>query len=228
MTCFRDQVHGLAGKRVRLGRGGPDERKGTLVGVYDDFLAVFCDDGCLVYYPMHHLKSMTELINTDTTNAEPLELPEEYNSIRPTFTEMMKAFTGKKVQVYDHGPESATGFVFEVGDDYVKLVTSPDEMVHYPFFHIRSIRLWKAKAKDENKDGKDGGKEGKDGKEGKEGKDGKRDDKASVKSVSAETVCEVADEARVEAKGSALTRSEQFSLYFPKSEAKTDRKKKRS
>ncbi|HWI51410.1 MAG TPA: hypothetical protein VNT01_04635 [Symbiobacteriaceae bacterium] len=211
MTCFRDQVHGLAGKRVRLGRGGPDERKGTLVGVYDDFMAVFCDDGCLVYYPLHHLKSMTELINSDTSNTEPLELPEEYNSIRPTFTEMMKTFTGKKVQVYDHGPESATGFVFEVGDDYAKLVTSPDEMVHYPFFHIRSVRLWKAKAKDENKGGKDG-------------KDGKRDDKASVKTAAVETVCEVAEEA----KGSTLTRSEQFSLYFPKSEEKSDRKKKRS
>jgi spore coat protein B len=153
MTCFRDQVNSLCGKRVRLGRGGPGERKGTLVSLSEDFLTVLSDDGSLIHYPLHHLKSLTELMNDLPHTPALPELPEESKSLPSTFQSLMQAFKGKKVELYDRGPESTTGFVFEAGDDYAKIVISTDEIVHYPYLHIRSVRLWTPTAKVEHEKG---------------------------------------------------------------------------
>jgi len=146
LTHFGDQIISLVGKQVRLGRGGPDERRGSLEGVMEDYLVLLTQDG-RVHYPLHHLKSVTEVTGGNDTQEgsdgfteDPLEtLPRQFN-------DLMHSFLGQKIQVYDHGPESAAGFVFEVGDNFVKLVTGPDEMVHYPFFHIRSVRISRAKS----------------------------------------------------------------------------------
>lgn len=174
MASFREQVDSLIGKRVRLGRGGPDERKGTLVSVQDEFLSVYSDDGSMVHYPLHHLKSVTELMGGEEGSGDGSgggsgggsgwDQTGGGTGFPSTFRGLMDSFLGQKVQVYDHGPESAAGFVFGVGDDYVQLVTGPDEMVHYPFFHIRSVRL--AKPKNENKNGGKSGNKGGGGKSG--------------------------------------------------------------
>ncbi|MDB4896006.1 MAG: hypothetical protein JWN15_2268 [Firmicutes bacterium] len=156
MAHFREHVGSLVGKNIRLGRGGPDERKGTLVTVKDDYLTLFSEDGALVHYPLHHLKSITELVNGEA-DPEDADLPVDMiDGLPGTLLDLMHSYTGLKVQVYDHGPETAAGIVFSVGDDFVKLVTSPDEMVHYPFFHIRSIRLARGKKDDSDGDNKDG------------------------------------------------------------------------
>lgn len=108
----------------------------------------------LAHYPLHHLKSMTELVEDEKDSRSRGSMP-HFGPFPRTLLELMNSFMGQKVQVYDHGPETSSGFVFEVGEDFVKLVTGPDEMVHYPFFHIRSVRLARQK-----KSGKSGSKSG--------------------------------------------------------------------
>jgi spore coat protein B len=172
VTVFREQIHSLVGKRVRLGRGGSDERKGTLRSVQDDYITAKVDDGTLVHYPLHHLKSVTEIVNGETV-ADPEGAEESLEALPTRIHDLFLSYLGQKVQVYDHGPESAAGFVFDVGEDFVKLVTTPDEIVHYPFVQIRSVRLTRIKG---------GGNNGKE-KSGNSNKQGGQSDKQSVKSV---------------------------------------------
>lgn len=189
MARFGEHVGSLVGKRVRLGRGGPDERKGILLGVRDDYLTLHCEDGSLVHYPLHHLKSVTEMVNSEVEDGIDPASSALIAGLPATLHELVKSFVGLKVQVYDHGPESAAGIVFSVGEDYVQLITTPDEMVHYPFFHIRSIRLTKpkqeqGKGKDDHK-GKDADQGGDGGKDrspnSSEGKSDKKDSSSKDK-----------------------------------------------
>ncbi len=174
MVHFREHVASLVGRHIRLGRGGPDERRGNLVAVRDDYLSLLSEDGSLVHYPLHHLRSITEIVAADSeeTNLTELSL-ENIPALPASLMELMTSFTGLKIQVYDHGPETAAGIVFGVGNDFVKLITSPDEMVHYPFFHIRSVRLAKGKGKDNKENGNGNGNGNDNGRD--DGRDNGRD-----------------------------------------------------
>jgi spore coat protein B len=185
LTRFAEQIVNLVGKSIRLGRGGPDEQKGTLITVKDDYLTLYSNNGLLIHYPLYHLKSITEMTSVAENQQNDQEekrkenppsvsaviyellrgqvpmpdataspLSEATSALPNTFLDLMRLYAGKKIQVYDHGPESASGFVFDVGEDYVKLVTGPDELVHYPFFHIRSCRMATAKQNDKNQNDK--------------------------------------------------------------------------
>jgi spore coat protein B len=168
LAQFREHVTSLIGKSIRLGRGGPDGTQGVLVAVKLDYLTLLSEDGSLVHYPVHHLRSITELVNAEPD--EDLDLSgDAIDALPDTLQQLLQAYTGLKVQVYDHGPENAAGIVFGTGDDFVKLITSPDEMVHYPFFHIRSVRLARLPQQNQNKDNDEGG--GNQGKSG-QGKSG--------------------------------------------------------
>lgn len=174
MSSFAQHLQGLMGKYVSLGRKG--DSKGFLVAAKEDYLTLYCVEsnqkkqdgkgyraasteesrssgGTLVHYPLYHLKSLAEINEEDASGAALDLVPAAVAETLPaTFWELMKSHHGKKVTLYDHGPESATGWMFECGDDYVKLLVTDgkngeEEMVNYPFFHIKSVSLARSKKK---------------------------------------------------------------------------------
>lgn len=153
----------MIGKLVKLGRGGPGERKGYIAATRRDYLSLYTTDGQLVHYPLQHLKCCTEVVEAETDGSAPSMSATEVmtqgmaTAFPPTFTELVASHRGKLITVYDHGPESATGFLFDVGADFIQLVTGPQDMVYYPLFHIRSLSVPQQKgrqaaAKGENQD----------------------------------------------------------------------------
>lgn len=158
MHDFTQALLDLIGKRVQLGRGGPDMATGYLMAVKDDYLVVETKKGRVVSFALQHVKSITELPDRSEPEEQEGERPEplddgplswEGPEDRPakvarlpaTFCELLQAHRGKKIKVYEAGPESGVGFVLDCGSNFLQLVTSPDEVVYYPMFHIRSMRL---------------------------------------------------------------------------------------
>lgn len=140
MNQFSEQLSDMKSKRVKLWRGGPDSVEGYLLDVKKDYLTLYRDDGRIVHYPFHHLKSVTLSTENVETDTPPEYLPVHLvQSTAETFYDLMQAHVGTKVNINGHGPESISGFLFECGSDYIRLITTPDEMVSSPLFHIRSM-----------------------------------------------------------------------------------------
>lgn len=153
MSQLNEQLHSMIGELVKLGRGGPGDAQGYLVAVKEDYLSLLNKEGALVHYPFRHLKSVSV---SQEENARQQVTPDDIESLQEAlpdrFWDLMGLLHGRKIQVYDHGPECASGFLFQCGSDFIKLVTSPDEMIHYPAFHIRSVSLARNRSKQQQDD----------------------------------------------------------------------------
>lgn len=159
MSRLIEELSSQLGKRVLLGRGGPDSNKGVLVGVKEDYVCLFTDEGTLIHYPVHHLRSVTAPTAQGTGQNGGAPAPDPsvsttVGTLPAKFNDLLKFHHGQKVQVFDHGPEASTGWVFECGEDFVTLVTA-DDIIRYNSFHIRSLSLQRPKKQES------GGNEGK-------------------------------------------------------------------
>ena len=166
------KLQSLVGKYVKLGRGGPDQRDGVLLGVKDDYLSLQTADGGLLHYPLQHLKSITEQLgvaNADSASTQGTSL----QPLPGTFAQLLRSYLGHKVRVYDHGPEMAAGFLFAVENDMIQVVPNADEKVYYAVFHIRCLSVPTPEAKGEDA----GGGKGKKSTGGRHSKDGGRHSK---------------------------------------------------
>lgn len=153
MIDFSAQLNSMIGKLVRLGRGGPWERKGYIVATRRDYLSLYTTDGQLIHYPLQHLTCCAEVAAAEADVSLPSRCATEVMThgmatvFPPTFSELVTSQRGNLITVSDHGPESATGFLFDVGADFIQLATCPHEIVYYPLFHIRSLSVLQPKGR---------------------------------------------------------------------------------
>lgn len=166
----------LSGRMVRIERGGHESRKGRLLYVGPDYVALQTENEGVVYYSTDHIKSVT-LDTKDHTDLLPPSLPvlDEQAAVTPQYVEadsfknVLETMKTRWVQINRGGPESVQGVITDVHDDHVALVTN-HEMIMVFLYHIKSCGYipTPVERKDENKD------ESKDGNKKEEKKQGKR------------------------------------------------------
>ncbi|WP_434178441.1 spore coat protein CotH [Bacillus stercoris] len=126
-------LHSMKDKIVTVYRGGPESKKGKLVSVKSDYIALQVEKK-IIYYQLDHVKSITEDTNNSTTTIETEEMPDADD-----FHSLIGQLMNQSVQFNQGGPESKKGRLVWLGDDYAALHTNEDGVVYFNIHHIKSI-----------------------------------------------------------------------------------------
>ncbi|MCY8980404.1 spore coat protein CotH [Bacillus halotolerans] len=126
-------LHSMQDKIVTVYRGGPESKKGKLVAVKSDYIALQTEKKT-IYYQLDHVKSITEDTNNSTTTIETAEMADADD-----FHSLIGQLMNQSVQLNQGGPESKKGSLVWLGDDYAALNTSEDGVVYFNIHHIKSI-----------------------------------------------------------------------------------------
>ncbi|KLV23903.1 spore coat protein B [Niallia circulans] len=127
----------LVGKVVKIDRGGPNSKVGLLLAVGDDFLTILIENDGIVYYKLHHIKSITE----NAKKGLPFELviPESFEyKEASTFAEILDSLEYYWVKINRGGKDSIEGVLEAINSDYVTVVSN-EEIIRLSLFHIHNI-----------------------------------------------------------------------------------------
>ncbi|MCY8930056.1 spore coat protein CotH [Bacillus subtilis] len=135
-----DDFHSLIGQlmnqSVQFNQGGPESKKGRLVWLGDDYAALNTNEDGVVYFNIHHIKSISkhehDLKIEGHTPSGVLEA--DYLS------EVFKSLTHKWVSINRGGPEAIEGILVDNADGHYTIVKNQEVLRIYPF-HIKSISL---------------------------------------------------------------------------------------
>ncbi|MDZ5671398.1 spore coat protein CotH [Bacillus stercoris] len=135
-----DDFHSLIGQlmnqSVQFNQGGPESKKGRLVWLGDDYAALHTNEDGVVYFAIHHIKSISkhepDLKTEEQTPEGVLEADE--------LSEVFKSLTHKWVSINRGGPEAIEGILVDNADGHYTLVKNQEVLLIYPF-HIKSISL---------------------------------------------------------------------------------------
>ncbi|WP_443091894.1 spore coat protein CotH [Bacillus subtilis] len=135
-----DDFHSLIGQlmnqSVQFNQGGPESKKGRLVWLGDDYAALNTNEDGVVYFNIHHIKSISkhepDLKIEEQTPSGVLEA--DYLS------EVFKSLTHKWVSINRGGPEAIEGILVDNADGHYTIVKNQEVLRIYPF-HIKSISL---------------------------------------------------------------------------------------
>ncbi|NRD79482.1 spore coat protein [Bacillus sp. BRMEA1] len=127
----------LVGKTVKIDRGGPESRIAIVLDVYVDHLVVLTEEDGVIYYPIHHIKSITDSLTEKL--ALNLEIPEGFDFKKAdNFQGILDSLKFQWVKINRGGPEKLEGVLSEVTNDYVSLINK-EEIVRLSMFHIKNI-----------------------------------------------------------------------------------------
>jgi spore coat protein B len=136
MDSFLQYLNGLVGTVVQLERGGPDSCQGHLQAVYQDYVTLIDDQGAPIYLPVHHLRSVTQLILSDQPT---VPLPTEEGP--ETFLELLQRSRDRLVRVYHAGPELCYGRLVGCGDSHLLVEAVTGELTCFSSWHVRSLSM---------------------------------------------------------------------------------------
>lgn len=140
-------LEALVGEQVKINRGGPNSIYGKLLAVKSDYLVVGTSEG-VVYVKRNHIKSITDLDGSHGTGGSGTRTGGTGGRSGGTkafiqadnFRGVLRALNQKFVQVNWGGPEKVEGFLAEVSNDRI-LVVSQHKKVDIFIDHIQSIKL---------------------------------------------------------------------------------------
>lgn len=160
------------GKSIKLNQKGPESKKGILLDLNSEFLTLLTEEDGVVYYSMHHLKSLSH--NSKTKENKPFELPEDFtylngSSLEELFTNLDQCW----VHV-NHGPERVEGVVSAVGDGWITIVTQED-VVRVNLYHVKTLSYGNKLPKNEEQNDQNSNGENGDNKDNKNNKDNKEE-----------------------------------------------------
>ncbi|MEB3100073.1 DUF2642 domain-containing protein [Ferviditalea candida] len=174
----------FSGKEVRINRGGPDSITGRLVKVQNDHIVVQVKGTEeIMYINTSHIKSITSSGNTSGSYKS---MPPYVSA--PDFTSLLGMFTHKFVQINKDGPEKVEGFVVNVSNQYLYLVSNR-ETLKIAVFHIKSIKETDSqkssggKSSDNTSGGKSSGQKSSNGKNANSKSGGKGSNKSRNKNT---------------------------------------------
>ncbi|MEH7626144.1 spore coat protein CotH [Bacillus subtilis] len=135
-----DDFHSLIGQfmnqSVQFNQGGPESKKGRLVWLGDDYAALNTNEDGVVYFNIHHIKSISkhepDLKIEGQTPSGVLEADD--------LSEVFKSLTHKWVSINRGGPEAIEGILVDNADGHYTIVKNQEVLRIYPF-HIKSISL---------------------------------------------------------------------------------------
>ncbi|MFH5779141.1 spore coat protein [Heyndrickxia oleronia] len=132
-------MNNLKSKLVQVNQGGPESKKGILLDVKSDYAVVSTNDDGIVYYNIHHIKSiMTPQNNNSQIGDEVTNLVRQEYIGAPEFNQLFRQMTHGWVSINRHGPEALEGILVENTDGYFTLINNKELYRIHPF-HVRSI-----------------------------------------------------------------------------------------
>jgi len=123
-------------RNIKVNRGGPDAVEGVLVGIMADHFALLLPGGEVVYIVNRHVKSVTD--HSDRPVRQIRQMPTVAQV--PFFGDLLRALTGKTVQINRGGPEKIAGVIHGVTGSSV-ILRSGSEFVLVRLGHIRSLQI---------------------------------------------------------------------------------------
>jgi spore coat protein B len=133
---FTGVVEQLEGKFVQINQGGPESKKGQVLGVIEDFIALFTQDDGVVYFNVQHIKSIAEL-NQQNANAQTQTVVPEFEHVS-SFHELFGRMAHKWIAINRGGPEAMEGILVENAGGHYTLINNQEVMRINPY-HIKSI-----------------------------------------------------------------------------------------
>ncbi|PAC87360.1 spore coat protein CotH [Bacillus subtilis] len=135
-----DDFHSLIGQfmnqSVQFNQGGPEFKKGRLVWLGDDYAALNTNEDGVVYFNIHHIKSISkhepDLKIEGQTPSGVLEADD--------LSEVFKSLTHKWVSINRGGPEAIEGILVDNADGHYTIVKNQEVLRIYSY-HIKSISL---------------------------------------------------------------------------------------
>jgi spore coat protein B len=147
---FTGLMEQLANESIQINQGGPESKNGTLLGVAGDYLVLYTEDDGIVYFNVHHVKSIAKYQSNDDDNGNgngngnfnaqqqqsEVTFPEfvDANDFQDVFSHMAH----KWVSINRGGPEAMEGVLVETAGGHYTLVSNEEVLRIHPF-HIRSI-----------------------------------------------------------------------------------------
>lgn len=131
---FKDMLGQLKSQNVQIDRGGPESLKGKLVDVFDDFLALQTENDGVVFYQIHHIKSIS-VDNGPSKENSNLSLP---NVTAKVFSDLLEGFQHSWITINRGGPESVEGVLADITSDYVTVIHH-EKVFRITNYHIRNI-----------------------------------------------------------------------------------------
>ncbi|WP_251554215.1 spore coat protein [Neobacillus muris] len=129
-------------KYVQINLGGPESKTGMLLDTSGNYVALLTEDDGVVYYNVHHIKSISEYNNNNNENSstqdsgQQVQIPEYYRA--DDFHDLFGQMSHKWVSINRGGPEAIEGVLVQgMGGHYT--IVSNDEVLRINPYHIKSI-----------------------------------------------------------------------------------------
>lgn len=146
-----ENLENLIGSKVRIFRGGPESRDGVLLDKQSDYLTLYTKQDGVVYYNLHHIKSVIKNAKDGHISSEDEELCMKADS----FQDLLKNLKGSKIRIDRGGPESRDGKLLDVLSDYLVLENKKEGIIYYKTYHIKSVSVLEQKAQNDEQHDED-------------------------------------------------------------------------
>lgn len=152
-NCFHELLKELVYNNIKVNQGGPESKQGTLLDVNDDHIVLLTEDDGVVFYHIHHIKSVrVQMKNEETAVTEATnETPEEMTEVATeepilqisyvnaqNFDDLFHHLTHTWVSINRGGPEAVEGILVPGRGNYYTIVNQ-DEIIRMNFDHIKSV-----------------------------------------------------------------------------------------
>lgn len=136
---FFQLVEKLVGSYIQINQGGPESKTGKLLNISGNYLALVTNDDGIVYFNIHHIKSISE-INTQSENfvVQGDPAPELDFFEAEDFHELFSKMSHKWVAINRGGPEALEGVLVQSTGNHYTLINN-DEVLRINPYHIKSI-----------------------------------------------------------------------------------------
>jgi spore coat protein B len=142
---FTGVVEQLEGKYVQINQGGPESKKGLVLGNVEDFIVIFTEDDGVVYFNVQHIKSIAENNQNQNQNQNQnngnVQMTQtvvpEYEKVN-SFHELFGRMAHKWIAINRGGPEAMEGILVENAGGHYTLINNQEVMRINPY-HIKSI-----------------------------------------------------------------------------------------
>ncbi len=132
-------LRSMVGKVIRVYKAGPESRNGKVLAVNNNILVLETEKDGIIYYNLEHIKSVCEESNKISGSAErSTDTSGSYEEIE-SLSDILQGLKNKFVRVDRGGPESRTGRLLGVGEDYFVINTKEDGVLYYQTSHVKSI-----------------------------------------------------------------------------------------
>lgn len=133
----KDMLLSLVDRVIKVDRGGPESRYGKLLAAEEDHFVLFAEGDGVIYYNMHHVKSLTVNAKNEMQLNFDIPIGLEYVNAE-NFRGVVEKLRYRWVKVNRGGPETLEGVMDVVNDDYITIVSN-EEIVNVSMFHVRNI-----------------------------------------------------------------------------------------